>query len=86
MAALLDTLQHAMIRLLDRVDSIEAAQRQRLNPSSQPHDYGLDKTPSDIKSEYDFDVIDNGTTATLDAAVAAVASVQPMAPHRPEAP
>ena len=50
-AALLDTLQHAMIRLLDRVDSIESAQRQRLNPSSQPHDYRLDNTPSDIKSE-----------------------------------
>ena len=85
-AALLDTLQHAMIRLLDRVDSIEAAQRQRLNPSSQPHDYGLDNTPSGFKSHHDSDVMDNGTTAALDAAVAAVASVQPMTPHRPEAP
>ena len=85
-AALLDTLQHAMIRLLDRVDSIESAQRQRLNPSSQPHDYGLDNTPSDFKSDHDSDVMDNGTTAALDAAVAAVASVQPMTPHRPEAP
>ena len=35
-AALLDTLQHAMIRLLDRVDSIESAQRQRFNPNATP--------------------------------------------------
>ena len=38
-AALLDTLQHAMIRLLDRVDSIESAQQQRFNPNLTPRDY-----------------------------------------------
>ena len=37
-AALLDTLQHAMIRLLDRVNSIKSAQRQRFNPNATPRD------------------------------------------------
>ena len=47
-AALLDTLQHAMIRLLDRVDSIEFAQQQ--SHAAQPglHEYLLDEMPPEV--------------------------------------
>jgi len=47
-AALLDTLQHAMIRLLDRVDSIELAQQQSRAVQPGLREYLLDEMPSGV--------------------------------------
>jgi localization factor PodJL len=85
-AALLDTLQHAMIRLLDRVDSIESAQRQRFNPNLTPRDYEFDRMPSTAEPRHASDMIEDSEIEAIDAAVAAVASAKSGRPHRPEAP
>src|SRR5690606_25053409 len=83
-AALLDTLQHAMIRLLDRVDAIDAAQRQGFAPETVADEDVLDELPADEPTE-PRDLRDSETRAALDAAVAAVAS-DVVERHWPDAP
>lgn len=81
-SALLDTLQQAMIRLLDRVDSIELTQQQAIQAQSAPQEY--------VREQVRFNV-DPGRASyapaqdthqvqaqALDAAVAAVASAKQM--------
>ena len=67
--ALLDTLQQAMIRLLDRVDAMEDAQH---NHTAYPYAGPLD-TP---RENLHFNA-EPPSSAALNAAVAAVASAQP---------
>ena len=80
--ALLDTLQQAMIRLLDRVDAIELAQHQTLSQQSAPHEY--------VREQVRFNIDQPRAAAedstALEAAVAAVASAKSISPPRvPEA-
>jgi localization factor PodJL len=84
-AALLETLQQAMIRLLDRVESVEWTQQHRpVDREFAPHAHEFDERPSDLESKRAFGVIEGDATVALDAAVAAVASAQPAQALRPE--
>lgn len=70
-AALLDTMQHAMIRLLDRVDSIEFAQQAPV-PEPDPAPYHSPKFSSGTAVH--SDLIDEDQVGVFDAAVAAISS------------
>ena len=72
---LLDTLQQAMIRLLDRVDAIELNQHRSAEMQSQasPHDYARAPAGFNTDSGHTFGHEPKNRPA-LDAAVAAVAS------------
>jgi localization factor PodJL len=83
--ALLDTLQQAMIRLLDRVDAMEIAQHQSLQAQPAPQDYGHEHVRFNVEpgrhepAHPGFAPADFGQSAqALDAAVAAVASAKSM--------
>lgn len=75
--ALLDTLQQAMIRLLDRVDAMELAQHQHALGRTVPQDY-LREQPRFESDTRRSSTNDGGET--LDAAVAAVATSRTISP------
>lgn len=74
--ALLDTLQQAMIRLLDRVDAMEESQHNHTAYSYT--------TPLDIPRENLRFESEPTSSAALNAAVAAVALAQPVASPEPD--
>lgn len=76
--ALLDTMQQAMIRLLDRVDAMEIAQQQSLQAQSSPKGFVREQDRFNVEPQRQHDYNDDGQTAALDAAVAAVASAKAM--------
>ena len=84
-SVLLDTLQQAMIRLLDRVDAIELNQHRSVEAHAQPH-----VPQNDYAREHARFSADPGRAPhyepenypALDAAVAAVASTKPASPFQ----
>lgn len=77
--ALLDTMQQAMIRLLDRVDAIEFTQHQNINVSPSPQEYVREQVRFVDQSRRSPDFADENDDA-FDAAAAAVASAKAMSP------
>lgn len=87
-SALLDTLQQAMIRLLDRVDQMElnALQSAHAQAQSAPHEYVREQVRFGVEPGRGPAHHEPEPTAALDAAVAAVASAKTMAsPFTPQA-
>jgi localization factor PodJL len=87
--ALLDTLQQAMIRLLDRVDAMEfnAIQNAQAQAQSAPQEYVREQVRFGVDTHARHSHIETETNGALDAAVAAVASAKTMASpfaHAPE--
>ena len=83
--ALLDTLQQAMIRLLDRVDAMELAHHRAIEVPVAAEEYAREEArfgPSSNRSH----AYAPENTGALDAAVAAVASAKAMPLHHTEAP
>ncbi len=76
--ALLDTLQQAMIRLLDRVDAMEITQHRTLQAHSSPKDYAREQVSFNVEPQRHDDFNDSLPNTALDAAVAAVASAKSM--------
>lgn len=81
-SALLDTLQQAMIRLLDRVDFIELTQQQAIQAQSAPQEYVREQVRFNVdpgRAGYAAPQDSHQVQAqALDAAVAAVASAKQM--------
>jgi localization factor PodJL len=81
--ALLDTLQQAMIRLLDRVDSMELNSYQRAHAEAQaaPQEYVREQVRFGVDSSRNNAPMhmDPAPVGALDAAVAAVATAKSMA-------
>jgi localization factor PodJL len=73
-ASLLDTMQQAMIRLLDRVDSIEFAQQQGSSPAPDYPGYRGATFGNDTAGH--SELIEDGQGGALDAAVAAISSLR----------
>lgn len=80
--ALLDTLQQAMIRLLDRVDSMELNSYQRAHAEAQaaPQEYVREQVRFGVDTSRNHASmhVDSAPAGVLDAAVAAVASAKSM--------
>ncbi|MEQ1653570.1 MAG: tetratricopeptide repeat protein [Hyphomicrobium sp.] len=79
--ALLDTLQQAMIRLLDRVDAMEfnAIQNAQSQAQSSPQEYVREQVRFGVEPHARHGHVESEPAAALDAAVAAVASAKTMA-------
>lgn len=80
--ALLDTLQQAMIRLLDRVDAMELAQSQAIEHAAQSQAMAAREAMERSetfgrRAEHDRDMPVGRANDMLDAAVAAVATTRP---------
>lgn len=76
--ALLDTLQQAMIRLLDRVDAMELAniQSRQASVQSAPQEYVREQVRFGVDPQRSSTFSDSEPVAALDAAVAAVANAK----------
>lgn len=81
-AALLDTMQQAMIRILDRVDSIEFTQHQNAASTPAPQEYVREQVRFVDQSHGSGTQQDSEADNVIDAAVAAVASAKSMSPMR----
>jgi localization factor PodJL len=80
-AALLDTMQHAMIRLLDRVDSIEFAQQQSHAPQPGLREYLLDEMPFGA-DERPFGVSAGASAEDAPVAAASANAMTSLTPER----
>ena len=76
--ALLDTLQQAMIRLLDRVDAMEMTQVQNFQSQGAPQEYVREQVRFNVDPHRPQGYGEDEPSAALDAAVAAVASAKSM--------
>ncbi len=76
--ALLDTLQQAMIRLLDRVDAMELSHHQSLQSQSAPQEYVREQVRFNVDPHRAQAYAEPEPAYALDAAVAAVASAKTM--------
>ena len=85
-SALLDTLQQAMIRLLDRVDAMEMSHHQSLQAQSAPQEYVREQVRFSIDPHRAHAYAEQEPTGALDAAVAAVASAKSMSSPFSQAP
>ncbi len=76
--ALLDTLQQAMIRLLDRVDAMELSHHQNFQQQAAPQEYVREQVRFNIDPQRPQSFAETEPATVLDAAVAAVASAKSM--------
>ncbi len=85
-SALLDTLQQAMIRLLDRVDAMELSHHQSLQAQSAPQEYVREQVRFNVDPHRSHGYADSEPAGALDAAVAAVATAKSMSSPFSQAP